>query len=96
MEIAEEVSDNGAYALVANSVPDALSALSRLKFGVAIIDHHLRGEDATEVIHRLQTLQIPFVIYTGCDEVGACPNAPIVHKPAARAHLMQTVCDALR
>jgi DNA-binding response OmpR family regulator len=95
LDIAEEVSANGAQAVVANGVQEALSALSRVRFAIAIVDHRLRGEDAAQVIRRLKDLQTPLVIYTGYDVVAASAGAPVVHKPATTQHLMQTVCDLL-
>jgi hypothetical protein len=64
-------------------------------FAVAIIDHRLGDDDAREVIRRLEKLQIPYVIYSGCSDDPAWANAPVVQKPATREHLIQTVTDLL-
>jgi DNA-binding NtrC family response regulator len=95
LDIAEEVSAHGAHACVTSTVCEALSALSRLKFAVAIVDHRLRGEDASEVIRRLEKLEIPFLIYSGYEEIEAWVGVPVVRKPAVRHHLMQTLSDLL-
>jgi DNA-binding response OmpR family regulator len=95
LDVAEEVSAHGASPVIANTACDALAALSRSKFAAAIVDHRLGHEDASEVIRRLEKLQIPFVIHSGYDEVGASTNAPVVQKPAIRQHLIQTVSDLL-
>jgi DNA-binding NtrC family response regulator len=95
LDIADEVSANGGHPLVAGTVQAALAALSRVKFAVAIVDHRLRGEDASEIIRRLEKLQIPFVIHSGYEDVAAWANAPVVRKPALRQHLIQTVSDLL-
>jgi DNA-binding response OmpR family regulator len=95
LDIAEQVSAHGAHVMMASTVEQALSALARVKFAVAIIDHRLGHEDASEVIRRLEKLQTPFLIYSGYDEVAAWANAPVVRKPATGRHLMQTVCDLL-
>ena len=95
LDIAQEFSAHGAHAVMVSTVEQALGALAKAKFAVAIVDHRLGREDASEVIQRLAKLQIPFVIHSGYDEVAAWANAPVVHKPALRQHLIQTVSDLL-
>jgi CheY-like chemotaxis protein len=91
LDMAEQVAAHGAHAMVANTVEEALSALARVKFAVAIIDHRLGREDASEVIRRLEQLQTPFLIHSGygwrsADLTGAeapkVRRAPHVHKCA--------------
>ena len=95
LDVADEISANGAQAVIAGSLEQALAALSSLKFGAAIIDHRLGRDDASEVIRRLEKLQVPFLIHSGYDELPAWANAPVVRKPAIRQHLMQTLSDLL-
>lgn len=95
LDIAEEVSAHGAHACITSTVDEALSAISRITFNVAVVDHRLRGEDATEVIRRLETLQIPYVIHSGYEDVEAWTGVPVVRKPAIRRHLVQTISDLL-
>jgi DNA-binding response OmpR family regulator len=89
------IAAQGGHALVASTVDQALSALSRVKFAAAIIDHRLGREDATEVIRRLEKLKTPFIIHSGYDAVEALAKAPLVRKPAIRQHLIATVSDLL-
>jgi DNA-binding NtrC family response regulator len=95
LDVAEQISAAGAHAVIANSPEQALSALTRKKFAVAIIDHRLGDDDAGDVIRRLEKLQVPFVIYSGCGDDSAWANAPVVRKPATSEHLIQTVTDLL-
>jgi DNA-binding response OmpR family regulator len=93
LDMAEQIAAHRAHVMMASSVEQALSALARVKFAVAIIDHRLGREDACEVIRCLEKLQVPFLIHSGYAEAGA--NAPMVRKPATSRHLTQTVCDLL-
>lgn len=95
LDVAAEISANGGHAVIANRVEEALAALSRTKFALAIVDFRLGAQDASDVIRQLEKLQIPFLIYSGCDEIAAGAKAPIVRKPAVRQHLMQTISDLL-
>jgi DNA-binding response OmpR family regulator len=94
-DVAADVSANGGHPMVASSVQEALSILSRVKFAVAIVDHRLGRDDASEVIRRLAALQVPFVIHSGYDDDVAWADAPIVRKPAIGQNLIQTVSDLL-
>ena len=95
LDIAQEISAHGAHAVMVSTVAQALGVLAKTNFAVAIIDHRLGREDASQVIQHLEKLQIPFVIHSGYDEVAAWANAPVVRKPALRQHLIQTVSDLL-
>ena len=97
LDLAEEVAAHGGRPVVTCTVGQALSALSRVKFGAAIIDH-LHGHDGTsaEVVECLHKLHTPFVVYSGYDEPGHWGDAPVVSKPAAQEHLMHIVEKVLR
>lgn len=95
LDVAEEISACGGRTVVVSSVRDALSALSRVKFAAAIVDHRLGPDDASEVIRRLELLQTPYVIHTGYEEVESWARVPVVRKPAVSQHLMQTVSDLI-
>jgi DNA-binding NtrC family response regulator len=81
LDIAQEISAHGAHAMMVSTVAQALGALGKTKFAVAIIDHRLGREDASQVIQRLEKLQIPFVIHSGYDEVAAWPMRPWCANP---------------
>lgn len=58
--------------------------------------HNFRFADlASFIAGRTCPAQVPFVIYSGYDEVEAWVGAPVVRKPAVRQHLMQTVSNLL-
>jgi CheY-like chemotaxis protein len=95
LDIAEQLAAAGARTVVAGTSQQALTALTRMKFAAAIVDHRLGDDDACEVIRRLEKLQIPFLIHSGYEEIEAWANAPVVAKPAAREHLIQTVADLI-
>jgi DNA-binding NtrC family response regulator len=95
LDVAGLISAAGAHSVITTTVEQALRALARAKFAVAIIDHRLGDDDACEVIRLLEKLRIPFLIYSGYDEAAAWANAPVVRKPATHEHLLQTVTDLL-
>ena len=58
---------------------------------IAILDHVLRDGDSTRLCQRLTERGIPFVIYSGLNEVeGACKGGTLVGKPATGDALVAT------
>jgi CheY-like chemotaxis protein len=81
----------------ATSVPDALSAIPKVKFDVAILDVHLRGQPVWPMADRLQREGRPFIISSGDNgrNVQArYPGATFLSKPYqldALSHALQMV-----
>jgi CheY-like chemotaxis protein len=69
---------------------DALAAVERESFDIAILDVHLHGESAFPVADALITKNIPFVFATGYGERGLPDNyrtRPVLQKPFAKDDL---------
>jgi DNA-binding response OmpR family regulator len=59
---------------------------------VAILDHALNDGDSTSLYARLKERDIPFVIYSGFDQINCiAAGAPVVQKPAKADVLIATV-----
>ena len=68
----------------AQTVEQALSMVEAPGLAGAIVDLRLHGQSVREVVKRLTERSIPFVFYTGADDVPtarAWPMAPVVSKP---------------
>ena len=57
----------------------------------AILDYRLGDGDAAELCARLHQRGVPFVIYTGYDDVPAPCEGVIVHKSTGDAVLVDTM-----
>ena len=75
-------------------VNEALAAVSRDDFDLAILDLHLNGQSAYPVADALIARGIPFAFATGYGESGLPEkyrNRPILQKPFAREDLERTL-----
>jgi two-component SAPR family response regulator len=79
-----------AVAATISRVKDALAAVERETFDIAILDVHLHGESAFPVAEALIKRGIPFVFATGYGERGlpeAYRDRPVLQKPFAKDDL---------
>jgi CheY-like chemotaxis protein len=87
---------------VAGVVPrlkDALAAVERETFDLAILDVHLHGESAFPVADALVGKSIPFVFATGFGERGlpeSYRGRPVLQKPFAKDDLERVLKSLLR
>lgn len=79
-----------AVAATTSRVKDALAAVEKETFDIAILDVHLHGESAFPVAEALTKRGIPFVFATGYGERGlpeAYRDRPVLQKPFAKDDL---------
>jgi CheY-like chemotaxis protein len=81
-------------AAIATNLKDALSAVARGDFDVALLDMNLNGQKAHALPVTLSALNKPFAFVTGYGEAGILErfaDAPVVTKPFR----LEAVADAL-
>ena len=86
--------DEGAWVTRARTLDEALLAVEDRALSVAILDHALSDSDSLKVYARLKERNIPFVTYSGYDDLG-CVGGVHVKKPASMSVLVTTVRDLL-
>jgi DNA-binding response OmpR family regulator len=86
--------DEGAWVTRARTLNEALIGIEDRALSVAILDHALSDGDSLKVYARLKERNIPFVTYSGCDDLG-CGGGVHVKKPASMSVLVTTVRDLL-
>jgi CheY-like chemotaxis protein len=77
-------------AAVVPRLKDALAAVERESFDLAVLDVHLHGESAFPVADALIAQGVPFIFATGYGERGLPENyrgRPVLQKPFARDDL---------
>jgi CheY-like chemotaxis protein len=77
-------------AAVVPRLKDALAAVERESFDLAVLDVHLHGESAFPVADALIAKGVPFIFATGYGERGLPENyrgRPVLQKPFARDDL---------
>jgi len=85
-------------AAIVPRLKEALAAVDRGGFDLAILDVHLHGESAFPVAEALIGKNVPFVFATGYGERGLPENyrgRPVLQKPFAREDLervLKTLC----
>jgi CheY-like chemotaxis protein len=92
LELVETLTANGAHAVSAGRLADAIRAVDQHRISVAILDIKLGGEDCSLLCQYLSQRQIRFVFYTGyTTPPDGWSDVPIINKPAHRAHIVDTI-----
>jgi DNA-binding response OmpR family regulator len=86
--------DEGAWVTRARTLNEALLGVEDRALSVAILDHALSDGDSSKVYARLKERNIPFVTYSGYDDLG-CGGGIHLKKPASMSVLVATVRDLL-
>ena len=86
--------DEGAWVTRARTLNEALLGVEDRALSVAILDHALSDGDSLKVYARLKERNIPFVTYSGYDDLG-CVGGVHVKKPASMSVLVTTVRNLL-
>ena len=86
--------DEGAWVTRARTLNEALLGVEDRALSVAILDHALSDGDSLKVYARLKERNIPFVTYSGYDDLG-CVGGVHVKKPASMSVLVTTVRDLI-
>jgi CheY-like chemotaxis protein len=78
--------------LMARTLAEGLHAVEDPALSAAILDHALSDGDTSEICQRMKERNIPFVTYSGYDDlVGVCREGVHVNKPASMSVLVATV-----
>lgn len=86
--------DEGAWVTRARTVTEALLGVEDRALSVAILDHALSDGDSLKVYARLKERNIPFVTYSGYNDLGRVGGVH-VKKPASMSVLVTTVRDLI-
>lgn len=94
LDITLAFEDEGARVTMARTLNEALLAVEDRALSIAILDHALSDGDSLRVYARLKERNIPFVTYSGYDDLG-CVGGVHVKKPASMSVLVTTVRNLL-
>jgi DNA-binding response OmpR family regulator len=91
-EIMQGFEEEGARVIMARTLAEGLRAVEVPALSAAILDHALRDGDTSAICERMKQRKIPFVTYSGYDDlVGVCREGVHVNKPASMSVLVATV-----
>ena len=77
---------------MARTLAEGLRAVEDPALSAAILDHALTDGDTVEICERMKKRNIPFVTYSGYDDlVGVCREGVHLNKPASMSVLVATV-----
>ena len=96
LEIMQGFEEEGARVIMARTLAEGLRAVEDPALSAAILDHALTDRDTSEICARMKKRNIPFVTYSGYDDlVGVCREGVHVNKPASMSVLVATVKSLL-
>jgi DNA-binding response OmpR family regulator len=91
-EIKLAFEEEGASVIRAHTLDEALRGVENPALSAAILDHALSDGDTTKVCKRMKERNIPFVTFSGYDDlVGIYREGPHVKKPASISVLVAAV-----
>jgi len=97
MGVVQWLEDAGASASLARTLRDALAKVEAPGLPAAVLEHHLRDGDSSQICDRLDARNIPFVVYSGYPKLdGPCSEGKQVSKPVRPEELVVAVVDVLR
>ena len=92
LDITLAFEDEGAWVMRARTLQEALLGVESPDLSVAILDHALSDGDCSKVCARMKERNIPFITYSGYDDLGmSCREGVHVKKPASMSVLVATV-----
>ena len=92
LDITLAFEDEGAWVMRARTLREALLGVENPDLSVAILDHALSDGDCSKVCERMKERNIPFITYSGYDDLGkTCRDGVHVRKPASMSVLVATV-----
>lgn len=97
LDLRKTLESAGAYVFAATQRQHALQLAGHPDLSVAVVDYRLGGaEDSTAICALLEQRGIPFVFYSGYDDMRArWPNARRVSKPATAHEIIEAVLAVL-
>jgi DNA-binding response OmpR family regulator len=96
LDIADCLTQSGASVLRATTLQEGLRLAEHTDLSAAILDFGMREGDTSVLCTRLAERGIPFIVYTGYDQVyDACRAGIVVRKPALPDTLVRMVAKFL-
>ena len=97
LDLRQTLESAGAYVFAATQLPHALQLAGHPDLSAAVLDYRIGHEDIAAICSLLEQRGIPFVFYSGYDDMRQrWPNAVRVPKPANGHRLIEAVSGALR
>jgi DNA-binding response OmpR family regulator len=96
LNIQEALEAEGARVILVRTLGEALYSVEDPRLSAAVMDHGLGTDDTSAVCARMKQLHIPYVVYSGYDDLpGADAEAVHVGKPAGTSVLVATIARLL-
>jgi DNA-binding response OmpR family regulator len=97
LDIAMAFEECGAHITSTNTLKHAVLLVEHDGLSGAILDHALPDGDSSILCARLKERGVPFMIYSGHENVeGACQGAPHLSKPATPDMMVAAMVDLIR
>ncbi len=97
LDIAMAFEECGAHITSTNTLKHAVLLVEHDGLSGAILDHALPDGDSSILCARLKERGVPFMIYSGYENVeGACQGAPHLSKPATPDMMVAAMVDLIR
>jgi CheY-like chemotaxis protein len=97
LDLRQTLEGAGAYVFAVTQLPHALQLAGHPDISAAVLDYRLADGDCAPICALLSQRGIPFVFYSGYDDVREIwPDATHVQKPAAAQRVVEAVSGALR
>ena len=81
---------------LASTPNEALRAADEIVLSAAVVDFGSNGDDTARVRRTLRAYGIPFMYYTGYDDLKGTAEMPVLHKPASEGALIAAMTQLLR
>ena len=96
ISLKELFESEGANVDIASTPHDALRLVDQVVFSAAVLDFGSAGDDKAPLCRTLRAYGIPFMYYTGYDDLHErSPGSPVVAKPASAKALITTIAQLL-
>jgi len=92
LDVKQTFEEEGAKVIVARTLDDALRGVEHPALSAAVLDYALGDGDSSGICERMKERKIPFIVYTGYDNLGgAFRHGVHLKKPASLSDLVATV-----
>jgi CheY-like chemotaxis protein len=92
LDLRQSLESAGAYVFAATQLPHAVQLAGHPDVSAAVLDYRLGHEDSTAICSRLEQRGIPFMFYSGYEDMHKLwPNAVHVPKPASAHEIIEAV-----
>jgi DNA-binding response OmpR family regulator len=97
LELRHAFEARGAYVFAAAQLAQALTLAEHPDLSLAVLDYRIGAKTSADVCRRLEARGIPFLFYSGYDDMlDYWPDAVVVNKPTPAQVLIQKAAEVLR